>query len=180
MKNNNSLSEDIDITSLTQNIEDFNTPDITEIVKTEKAESQNSASHTMDGITADDFLDIENNETKVNNTNVKLQNKKDWMNVVQPAQQCVDYDSTSLPLCTLEDGSKALRFYWWDAWEDRFVKPGVVFLFGKVYIDHSNPSSGCISCCLCVKNVNRKLYLLPREYVSFIEIFGLFFFFLFS
>ena len=71
-----------------------------------------------------------------------------------------------LPLHTNENGEKVLRFYWLDAWEDRFVKPGVVFLFGKVYANPSNKKAGCVSCCLVVRNVNRQMFLLPREYVS--------------
>lgn len=71
-----------------------------------------------------------------------------------------------LPLQTNESGEKVLKFYWLDAWEDRFVKPGVVYLFGKVYANPSNKKAGCVSCCLVVKNVNRQMFLLPREYVS--------------
>ncbi|XP_035429801.2 DNA polymerase alpha catalytic subunit [Spodoptera frugiperda] len=69
-----------------------------------------------------------------------------------------------LPLQTNESGEKVLKFYWLDAWEDRFVKPGVVYLFGKVYANPSNKKAGCVSCCLVVKNVNRQMFLLPREY----------------
>lgn len=71
-----------------------------------------------------------------------------------------------LPLQTNENGEKILKFYWLDAWEDRFVKPGVVYLFGKVYVNSSNKTAGCVSCALVVKNVNRQLFLLPRQYVS--------------
>lgn len=71
-----------------------------------------------------------------------------------------------LPLQVNENGEKYLRFYWLDAWEDRFVKPGVVYLFGKVYVNPSNKKAGCVSCCIVVKNVNRQMFLLPREYVS--------------
>ncbi|CAG4963801.1 unnamed protein product [Parnassius apollo] len=69
-----------------------------------------------------------------------------------------------LPLQTNSNGEKVFKFYWLDAWEDRFVKPGVVYLFGKTYVDPSNKQAGCVSCCLVVKNVNRQLFLLPREY----------------
>lgn len=72
-----------------------------------------------------------------------------------------------LPLQTNENGDKILKFYWLDAWEDRFVKPGVVYLFGKVYANPSNKKAGCVSCCLVVKSINRQMFLLPREYVSF-------------
>lgn len=71
-----------------------------------------------------------------------------------------------LPLTTNENGEKVLKFYWFDAWEDRFVKPGVVYLFGKVFVKPNDRKAGCVSCCVVVKNVNRQMFLLPREYVS--------------
>lgn len=71
-----------------------------------------------------------------------------------------------LPLKTNENGDKVMKFYWLDAWEDRFVKPGVVYMFGKVYVNPSNKKAGAVSCCLTVRNVNRQIFLLPREYVS--------------
>ena len=41
--------------------------------------------------------------------------------------------------------------------------PGVVYLFGKVWIESANAH---VSCCVTVKNIERTMYLLPREYVS--------------
>lgn len=39
--------------------------------------------------------------------------------------------------------------------------PGVVWLFGKVWIE----SAKCfVSCCVTVKNITRKIYLAQREY----------------
>lgn len=40
---------------------------------------------------------------------------------------------------------------------------GVVFLFGKVWIESANTY---VSCCVTVKNIERTVYLLPRETVS--------------
>lgn len=85
---------------------------------------------------------------------------------------CVQTDG-QLPLQTNENGEQVLRFFWLDAWEDRFMKPGVVYLFGRVYVDPNNKKAGSVSCCLVVKDVDRQLFLLPREYVSYnIFIFG--------
>lgn len=41
---------------------------------------------------------------------------------------------------------------------------GVVYLFGKVWIESANSH---VSCCVIVKNIERTMYLLPREYVRF-------------
>lgn len=40
---------------------------------------------------------------------------------------------------------------------------GVVYLFGKVWIESAQSH---VSCCVSVKNIERTMYLLPREYVS--------------
>ena len=70
-------------------------------------------------------------------------------------------DSSHLPMIVNEDGDKVFRFFWWDAVEDRKSQPGVVFLFGKVF--HESLKS-YVSCCVAVRNINRKIYVLPRSY----------------
>ncbi|XP_026726379.1 DNA polymerase alpha catalytic subunit [Trichoplusia ni] len=87
-----------------------------------------------------------------------------WSEQMGENQAVATVSLDQLPLQTKENGDKYLKFYWLDAWEDRFVKPGVVYLFGKVYVNPSNKKEGSASCCLVVKNVNRQLFLLPREY----------------
>ncbi len=39
---------------------------------------------------------------------------------------------------------------------------GVVYLFGKVWIESAKAH---VSCCVAVKNIERTMYLLPREHV---------------
>nr|XP_032834503.1 DNA polymerase alpha catalytic subunit isoform X2 [Petromyzon marinus] len=58
------------------------------------------------------------------------------------------------------DTGDVLRFYWIDAHEDPFAQPGVVYLFGKVLVEDSQ---SYVSCCVTVQNVERCLYLLPRD-----------------
>jgi len=53
---------------------------------------------------------------------------------------------------------KQLRFWYWEAWEDPIKLPGEVFLFGR--------TADGKSVCLRVQNINRVLYLLPRQFVS--------------
>ncbi|XP_069493401.1 DNA polymerase alpha catalytic subunit isoform X2 [Ambystoma mexicanum] len=72
----------------------------------------------------------------------------------------VQVDSSSLPLVTGTDGDQVFRFYWLDAYEDQYNQPGVVYLFGKVWIESAEAH---VSCCLTVKNIERTVYLLPRE-----------------
>ncbi|KAF6722888.1 DNA polymerase alpha catalytic subunit [Oryzias melastigma] len=73
----------------------------------------------------------------------------------------VQVDSSQLPLVEGEDGEPAFRFYWLDAFEDPYNQPGVVYLFGKVWIQSAKSH---VSCCVTVKNIERTVYLLPREY----------------
>nr|CAD7392203.1 unnamed protein product [Timema cristinae] len=72
----------------------------------------------------------------------------------------IELDPSRLPLTTTESGEKVFRFFWWDAYEDFFKQPGVVFLFGKIWIESA---SSYVSCCLTIKNIERRIYLLPRE-----------------
>ncbi|XP_062841851.1 DNA polymerase alpha catalytic subunit [Trichomycterus rosablanca] len=72
----------------------------------------------------------------------------------------VQVDSSQLPLVEGADGEKVFRFYWLDAFEDQYSQPGVVYLFGKVWIESAKAH---VSCCVAVKNIERTMYFLPRE-----------------
>ncbi|KAK2584167.1 hypothetical protein KPH14_006597 [Odynerus spinipes] len=75
----------------------------------------------------------------------------------------VENTDVSIPFIKNSSGEQIFRFYWWDAYEDYFRQPGIVYLFGKVYIPATETY---YSCCLTVKNVPRRIYLLPREYIK--------------
>ncbi|XP_020388539.2 DNA polymerase alpha catalytic subunit [Rhincodon typus] len=72
----------------------------------------------------------------------------------------VQVDAGRLPLVTGLEGEQVFRFYWVDAYEDQYHQPGVVYLFGKVWIESAKTH---VSCCVAVKNIQRTIYLLPRE-----------------
>uniref|UniRef100_A0A2K5JMQ7 DNA polymerase n=1 Tax=Colobus angolensis palliatus TaxID=336983 RepID=A0A2K5JMQ7_COLAP len=72
----------------------------------------------------------------------------------------VQVDSSQLPLVKGADEEQVFHFYWLDAYEDQYNQPGVVFLFGKVWIESAETH---VSCCVMVKNIERTLYFLPRE-----------------
>ncbi|XP_044767843.1 DNA polymerase alpha catalytic subunit isoform X3 [Neomonachus schauinslandi] len=74
--------------------------------------------------------------------------------------QEVQVDSSHLPLVKGTDEEQVFQFYWLDAYEDQYNQPGVVFLFGKVWIESAKTH---VSCCVMVKNIERTLYFLPRE-----------------
>uniref|UniRef100_A0AAX7VEK1 DNA-directed DNA polymerase n=1 Tax=Astatotilapia calliptera TaxID=8154 RepID=A0AAX7VEK1_ASTCA len=78
-------------------------------------------------------------------------------------QDPVQVDSSQLPLVEGPDGEQVFRFYWLDAFEDPYNQPGVVYLFGKVWIESAKSH---VSCCVSIKNIERTMYLLPREYTN--------------
>ena len=60
-----------------------------------------------------------------------------------------------------------MKFWFWDAWEDPVKFPGKVFLFGRVPSKQDPKEFNSV--CIAIENVERCLYLLPREYVSVLE-----------
>uniref|UniRef100_A0A8C2ZNL1 DNA polymerase n=1 Tax=Cyclopterus lumpus TaxID=8103 RepID=A0A8C2ZNL1_CYCLU len=80
---------------------------------------------------------------------------------VSEAPTEIQVDSSQLPLVEGAEGEQVFRFYWLDAFEDPYSKPGVVYLFGKVWIESAQSH---VSCCVTVKNIERTMYFLPREY----------------
>ncbi|KAA3674009.1 DNA polymerase alpha subunit A [Paragonimus westermani] len=61
---------------------------------------------------------------------------------------------------TLFGRDDKLHFFWFDAYEDIRTQPGVIYLFGK--IKDSQCPGKFHSCCLRIKDLERRIYLLPR------------------
>uniref|UniRef100_A0A1B0GK25 DNA polymerase n=1 Tax=Lutzomyia longipalpis TaxID=7200 RepID=A0A1B0GK25_LUTLO len=55
------------------------------------------------------------------------------------------------------------KIWFWDAWEDPMKRPGQLFLFGRIAADKSNENFKSIT--VHIQSVDRKLYLLPRQYL---------------
>ncbi|XP_053601752.1 DNA polymerase alpha catalytic subunit [Plodia interpunctella] len=176
------IKQELEDDSATQNIEEFSTQDMdfddnvsndtpearkdipAPVPKTEVKDEP--ISNTITDV-ADEFLndDFEIFPAKKESPKELKPLTSTWSDQVGDQQvQATVLSDGQLPLHTNEDGEKVLRFYWLDAWEDRFVKPGVVYLFGKVYAKPGDKKAGCLSCCLVIKNVTRQMFLLPREY----------------
>ncbi|CAG0893867.1 unnamed protein product, partial [Cyprideis torosa] len=62
-------------------------------------------------------------------------------------------------MSVLEDGSKSLKLFWFDAHEDPVHQPGNIFLFGKIW---SKEKSSYVSACCVVRDIERHIFLLPR------------------
>eukprot|EP01135_Chromosphaera_perkinsii_P004895 Nk52_evm15s303 gene=Nk52_evmTU15s303 len=59
-----------------------------------------------------------------------------------------------------DEEEKIVRMYWLDAYVHYHTDD--LFLFGKVFNDSTNSYS---SCCINVKNIERNIFILPREYM---------------
>lgn len=153
-------------------------------VKVEEPEEEVNDAMALDEVDFDEPMDVaddaekpemkENPEPEVTTpTSVKVQPKAEpqdpallnlgstWGQDEEMAPAEVQVDSSQLPLVEGPEGEKMFRFYWLDAFEDQYTQPGVVFLFGKVWIE----SAKChVSCCVTVRNIERTMYLLPREF----------------
>ena len=73
--------------------------------------------------------------------------------------------ASSLPKgCTASPLSpdSSLVFYYYDAYEEPSKSAGTVFLFGKALLPSLSASASCV---LQVRNIQRNLYLLPRQYL---------------
>ncbi|KAK0061049.1 DNA polymerase alpha catalytic subunit [Biomphalaria pfeifferi] len=68
-------------------------------------------------------------------------------------------DTTHLPLVKNSADEPVLQFYWLDAFEDPYHQPGTVYLFGKVHLEKAK---AYVSCCVAVKNIERRIFILPR------------------
>jgi len=121
----------------------------------------------LSGIDFDDEVEetrSQVNETSQNTSRAKVSEEMlnvGWENITEedPKENIsVNVDSSKLPLINVS-GESVLRFFWFDAYEDQYNQPGVVYLFGKVFIESAN---AYVSCCVTVKNIERRLFLLPR------------------
>ncbi|XP_012281139.1 DNA polymerase alpha catalytic subunit [Orussus abietinus] len=82
---------------------------------------------------------------------------------IQQNEPDISINTEDLPLTTNNKGEKVFRFFWLDATEDPYKQPGIVHLFGKAYVPSANIY---VSCCIMIKNIERRIYLLPREYTK--------------
>ncbi|CAH1102707.1 unnamed protein product [Psylliodes chrysocephalus] len=112
---------------------------------------------------------IEEVESKVSVTGEKLADniqadfKTKWENTsvnINSNDQTL-LDKTDIPLEEV-DGEKIFRFFWWDAYEDPIYQKGSVFLFGRTYC---KKTKSFMSCCVAVRNIERKIFVLPRPFV---------------
>lgn len=58
------------------------------------------------------------------------------------------------------NNNESIKFWYWDAWEDQFKRPGEVFLFGKI----SGPNGTFKSMCIHVTGIEKIIYLCPRKF----------------
>lgn len=147
--------------------------DIENNMETEENETLDNATTQADHFDDDfdisivDINEVENRESE-NEKNHKVTEEElisGWENMQGGTNINVDpqvsLNTEEIPCMTNSEGKQVFRFYWWDAYEDYFKQPGVVFLFGKVYVESAKSYA---SCCVTVRNIDRKIFLLPRPF----------------
>jgi len=80
--------------------------------------------------------------------------------VAKLAEGAANVASGALGVPVEEDGS--LNMFWVDAYEDA-SKPGRIYMFGKVRAGEGKGSAAFSSCCLQIDNVQRQVFILPRD-----------------
>ena len=96
---------------------------------------------------------------------------KGWKSssVQQTITADINVDLSTFPLTKVEltdpdtgvtSTEDVLKMYWLDAYEDAMKHPGMIWLFGKVWIESAG---SFVSCCLTVKNIPRRIFLAKRE-----------------
>lgn len=89
-----------------------------------------------------------------------------WENTCNMKDMADEFaDASADDAADFGDSSTSVRFWFWDAWEDPYKKPGQIYLFGKIAVEGKSPPE-FKSACIKVENIDRCLYLLPREFVS--------------
>uniref|UniRef100_A0A8R1HXF4 DNA polymerase alpha catalytic subunit n=1 Tax=Caenorhabditis japonica TaxID=281687 RepID=A0A8R1HXF4_CAEJA len=111
---------------------------------------------------ADDDDDFENplhKEVKqVESSLAKFQVQEEAWTEQDAEDVKVEVKTGSEPFYVTRNGEKAIRMYWIDAYEDVHKANGTVYLFGKV----KTSSNSWESCSVVVKNIQRKVYFMPR------------------
>ncbi|XP_967510.2 DNA polymerase alpha catalytic subunit [Tribolium castaneum] len=148
-------------------------PEITQASCEEIAETQASCeevAETQSDGCFDDDLDLSQlEESEAEQSKPQIEEKQDlWENiesemlkewsVSQDTETTIDLQNSDIPLVKIDDKS-VFRFFWWDAYEDPFIKPGVVVLFGKTY--HTQTKTH-VSCTVIIRNIDRRIFFLPR------------------
>ncbi|KAH7639346.1 dna polymerase alpha catalytic subunit-like protein [Dermatophagoides farinae] len=137
--------------------------------------SLNDSDFTLPDHNSDDFDDIDSSNQISMKLKVEKFPEEEWI-VSNSNVDVADSNETSTVTKTTphyilpkdiqfefdQDQNKLLKFYWFDAFHDPNSHSDRIFLFGKIYADSSHKQH--VSCCLQVKNLERRIFILPREY----------------
>ncbi|XP_017784640.1 PREDICTED: DNA polymerase alpha catalytic subunit isoform X2 [Nicrophorus vespilloides] len=109
----------------------------------------------------DDDFDFSQIDDEPNIHNIKERKTNDFVDDLNFGDNEDIFDDLTVDMSEMNHDTNSFTFFWWDAYEDAINKPGVVLLFGKTF---SEKDKKFISCCVVIKNIERKIFLLPRKY----------------
>ncbi|XP_015123944.1 DNA polymerase alpha catalytic subunit [Diachasma alloeum] len=147
--------------------DDFECPDVSLMpsattLSTQPLESTQTPQKAKVDIPDDDDIDnLLSNVEMLDYWTFQADKHKDTISTQDPSGQ-ISVDLSTV-VTTNSSGDSVLRFFWLDASEDPYRQRGVVNLFGKVHLESTNTY---VSCCVTVKNIPRRIYILPRETLS--------------
>jgi DNA polymerase alpha subunit A len=93
-------------------------------------------------------------EQEVGMFSIENANQKQWQDLKDTVKLVNEVPENTTKQCQVENNDQ-IFMYWIDAYELK----GKVYLFGKVLIEGKYKS-----CCATIENINRNLFILPREY----------------
>ena len=132
-----------------------------ETVEMKKEIEDSSMIESIDFDDDEELQDPNGNEqtsSQMKNEDEKEEVFDDGINWASVFNECLD--DTEAGSSKLTGNQQSINLYWLDAYEDTFKSPDVVFLFGKVLCQKTKK---LVSCCLKITNLERIIFLLPRE-----------------
>ncbi|CAK5056119.1 unnamed protein product [Meloidogyne enterolobii] len=119
-------------------------------------------------LTENEIIDVENGKNNFEDNIETLQTEKqkfpkspsiETKTTTQRKRDASPISIPERPMKLLRVDSDSLKFYFLDAFENIYTKPGTVYLFGYLNSTDVKPQS----CCITLRNITKQLFFLKRE-----------------
>ncbi|CAK5059389.1 unnamed protein product [Meloidogyne enterolobii] len=119
-------------------------------------------------LTENEIIDVENGKNNFEDNIETLQTEKqkfpkspsiETKTTTQRKRDASPISIPERPMKLLRVDSDSLKFYFLDAFENIYTKPGTVYLFGYLNSTDIKPQS----CCITLRNITKQLFFLKRE-----------------
>nr|CAD2204020.1 unnamed protein product [Meloidogyne enterolobii] len=119
-------------------------------------------------LTENEIIDVENGKNNFEDNIETIQTEKqkfpkspsiETKTTTQRKRDASPISIPERPMKLLRVDSDSLKFYFLDAFENIYTKPGTVYLFGYLNSTDVKPQS----CCITLRNITKQLFFLKRE-----------------